>query len=170
MSSDKQPLSDVQWVDPNTLKANAYNPNTVFGPEMELLRISIIEDGWTQPIVARADGEIVDGFHRWTLGRTDDEVRALTGGLVPVVRLAPSDVASQMMSTVRHNRARGKHGVLAMGRIVAGLRGEGVDDKEIQRRLQMEAEELDRLGETKSSPELIGKDSFGRGWVPAREY
>ncbi|MDR2686973.1 MAG: ParB N-terminal domain-containing protein, partial [Oscillospiraceae bacterium] len=52
------------------IQANAYNPNMVPPPEMQLLIQSIREDGYTMPIVcyylADIDRyEIVDGFHRY---------------------------------------------------------------------------------------------------------
>lgn len=166
--TNEQPVSRVEWVDPSTLHANDYNPNKVFPVEMELLKLSILEDGWTQPIVARPDGEIVDGFHRWTLGSTDDEVRALTGGLVPVVRVAPEKSrADQMMATIRHNRARGKHHVLKMADIVRELVDEqGLSFEEVGRRLGMEHEEVDRLYDRSGMGERGGAADFGRGWVP----
>ncbi len=163
----QHPLSNIRWVDPATLHANDYNPNHVFSPELKLLKLSILEDGWTQPIVVRPDGEIVDGFHRWTLGLKDDEVRAVSGNLVPVVVLAEGKSKSdQIIATVRHNRARGQHGVLKMGAIVRQLQAEGLTAAEIERRLGMDPEERDRLGDMRGSPEKAGKDSFGRGWVP----
>lgn len=165
-SPPKHPVDAVRWVDPSTLHANDYNPNRVFPPEMELLKISIIEDGWTQPVVARADGEVVDGFHRWTLAKLDPDIRAKSGGLVPVVFIAPGDRASQMMATVRHNRARGAHGVLKMADIVRQLQAAGVADDEITRRLGMEQEEIDRLADARGNADLVGKDSFGKGWIP----
>ncbi len=72
MSVAEQPVSRVQWLPREQLRSNAYNPNKVAAPELELLIVSIVEDGWTQPIVVLpADGDglhqIVDGFHRWTV-------------------------------------------------------------------------------------------------------
>jgi ParB-like chromosome segregation protein Spo0J len=163
---DAMPLGKLKWVDPASLKSNDYNPNRVFGPEMQLLKISLLEDGWTQPIVALEDNTIVDGFHRWTLGSRDDEVRAMTGGLVPVVYVSFKDEAHRKMSTIRHNRARGKHGVLKMGAIVRSLVAAGVPAEEIQQRLQMEREEFERLTELRGSPDTSGRDSFGKGWIP----
>jgi hypothetical protein len=51
------------------------------------------------------DDEIIDGYHRWVLELKDKDVRSLTGGLVPIVRL---DITPEhrRMSTVRHNRTR----------------------------------------------------------------
>lgn len=161
------PLDVVEWVDPALLSANGYNPNRVFTPEMQLLKQSIMEEGWTQPIVVRPDNVIVDGFHRWTLGSHDPEIRAISGGLVPVVRVSEAKTsADHMIATIRHNRARGVHGILAMSDIVQQLKADGLSDAEISSRLGMEQEEIDRLAEVKGSPDLAGRDSFGKGWAP----
>ena len=177
----KHPLESVVWRDPRTLSANGWNPNRVFSPEMQLLKQSIMEDGWTQPIVLRENGEaeieglglvpvflIVDGFHRFTLGSIDPEIKAISpNGYVPTVLIDPSkSKADQMIATVRHNRARGAHGILAMSGIVRDLQAQGLDDASIRQRLGMEQEEIDRLSEVKGSPDTAGRDSFGKGWVP----
>lgn len=162
----RHPLARVVWVAPETLRANGYNPNRVMGPEMALLRTSILEDGWTQPIVARHDGEVIDGYHRWTLALTDAEVRAASCDLCPVVFLSPSDRPHQIMSTIRHNRARGHHGVVPMAAIVRELLSLGLEPSELLDRLGMEAEEVERLAESRGSPETASRDTFGPGWVP----
>ncbi len=161
-----QPVSSVEWVDPSTLRANSYNPNHVPAPEMRLLKLSIMEDGWTQPIVISHDNEIVDGFHRWTLGVSDKDIKGLTGGLVPVVRIRGDvDAASQRMSTIRHNRARGQHHVVKMADIVADLIEFGVTDGEIGRRLQMDSEEVSRLRDRGAMPKRGGGEEWSKGWV-----
>jgi ParB-like chromosome segregation protein Spo0J len=138
------PLFNLTWVHRDKLHPNNYNPNSVAPPELELLKTSICEDGWTQPIVANSDMTIVDGFHRWTVSK-DPQVYALTEGFVPVVILEPRDKEHQQMSTIRHNRARGRHGVLAMGNIVKDLIEGGKSVEEVMDRLQMEREEVSRL-------------------------
>jgi len=161
-----QPISTVEWVPRDVLHANGYNPNKVAPPELALLKLSILEDGWTQPIVAREDGEIVDGFHRWTISG-DPDIAKMTGGLVPVVRLANVDPAHQRMSTIRHNRARGTHHVLRMADIVADLMEEyGLDVAELMFRLGMEDEEVERLADRGAMVKRGRNDDFGKGWVP----
>ena len=55
------PVSNVQWIKSEYIQANDYNPNTVAKPEMELLRLSIEADGYTQPIVVwQVENNIID--------------------------------------------------------------------------------------------------------------
>ena len=168
MPVETQPLSAVEWVDPATLHANDYNPNHVAPPEMRLLKISILENGWTQPIVAHKSGEIVDGFHRWTLGSKDKDIRGLTGGLVPVVRLPETTPDVARLATIRHNRARGSHYVVRMAEIVGDLRDKyGLDEAEIAIRLGMDPEEVERLIDRGDSLRRNSNAAgFNRGWVP----
>lgn len=163
-----QPVSRIQWVERNKLKPNDYNPNRVAPPEMKLLKISIIEDGWTQPIVINADFTIVDGFHRWSVS-ADEEVKALTNGLVPVVILKETEDAQKRMATIRHNRARGTHGVLEISNIITYLIEEQkCTGEEVMERLQMEKEEVTRLlfkaGIPKSK--VFKSGDFSAAWEP----
>jgi ParB-like chromosome segregation protein Spo0J len=162
----KQPINAVEWVTRDALTANGYNPNHVARPELKLLKLSIMADGWTQPIVARADGEIVDGFHRWTIA-ADPEISTLTGGLVPVVRLRSAlDMADQIASTIRHNRARGQHTVLPMADIVTSLKDEhGLSDAQVKQKLGMDNEEVERLYDTSGMPTRGSDDAFHKGWT-----
>lgn len=164
---DNQPLSNIEWVPREMLSRNAWNPNHQAPPEHRLLKTSILENGWTQPIVVRQEPtglEIVDGFHRWTVA-ADREVAALTDGLVPIVRLpeCPPDLAR--LATVRHNRARGTHHVLGMADIVTDLLGLGMTPEDIGRRLEMDSEEVDRLADRGDMRKRGGQDAFGNGWT-----
>jgi hypothetical protein len=138
----------------------------------ELIKISLIEDGWTAPIVITDDGEIVDGFHRWTCAKGDTRVYALTGGLVPTVTIRPKDSASKMMATIRHNRARGTHTVLAMSKIIQSMvEEEKLSMGEICERLQMESEEVIRLAIRQGIPQtaIIAATGWSREWTPSRD-
>lgn len=165
MSHEDQPINTVQWIERDLLSPNAYNPNRVAGPEMKLLKISILEDGWTQPIVINTNYEIVDGFHRWTVSG-DKDVQKVTGSLVPVVMTRPTDDAHQKMSTIRHNRARGTHGVLNMSEIIQSMVDGGLSKQEIMMRLQMEEEEVIRLAARVGIPksDLINDSGFSKSW------
>lgn len=163
---DEQPVNGVRWVHRDELHANDYNPNHVAPPELQLLKVSIMADGWTQPIVVRSNGQIVDGFHRWTVS-ADPDVAALTDFEVPVVVLRDVPAEHQMGSTVRHNRARGAHGVLKMSDIVRALVDEmGQSKKDVATAMGMEMEEVERLYDVSGMAERAGSSEFNKAWVP----
>lgn len=167
MISKIQPINNVEWVDRDTLVPNNYNPNSMGKYEMELLKISILEDGWTQPVIRNQDNEIVDGYHRW-LASDDKRLRERDGGRVPVTTTNPTDAISQQMSTIRHNRAKGTHGVFKMSSIVGDMLRGGLPIKEIMQRLQMEEEEVVKLGISEGIPKekIITDHNFSKAWGP----
>lgn len=143
------PVAKVKLIHISEVQANDYNPNSVAGHEMKLLHTSISADGYTQPVVAIYDSEvgkyiIVDGFHRYTTMRRYQDIADSTSGYLPVVVLEKS-IADRIASTVRHNRARGKHSVAGMGNLVFQMLEAGEDDATICNKLGLEAEELARL-------------------------
>jgi ParB-like chromosome segregation protein Spo0J len=173
MSVKNQPVNRVRWLPREKLRGNSYNPNHVAAPELELLIVSILEDGWTQPICVLPAGDdgvhqIVDGFHRWTVS-ADPRVAALTDGQVPTVQVR-LDPVHRMMSTIRHNRARGTHAVLKMADIVRSIVDDGVPQKQIQKRLGMESEEVVRLVNRAGMPTQVRKvaPAFNKAWVPGK--
>ena len=167
-----QPVSKVRWVSRDLLDANEYNPNCVAPPELELLKLSILEDGWTMPIVTlpEQDGryQIVDGFHRWKIS-ADPAIYNLTSGMVPTVQVALDPIHRQM-STIRHNRARGTHAVLRMAEIVRHMLADGVSQKELMKRLGMEREEVTRLNNRAGMPQKVGTQNFNQAWIPQKNF
>jgi ParB-like chromosome segregation protein Spo0J len=159
--SETKTVKTIRDVRPQAKNANRHTERG-----MDLLENSIREDGWTQPIVAHPDGTIVDGFHRFTVSERP-EIFAMTEGLVPVVFL-DKERGDRMLSTIRHNRARGVHGVRPMASIVRELIEKGYAREAIMARLGMDEEEVDRLWDQAGMPEKIarGKESFNAGWTP----
>lgn len=139
------PLSSLEWVERDRLRANDYNPNKVSEENLKLLTQSILTNGWTLPIVARPDYTIIDGFHRWTVaGR--EPLRTQLGGKVPVVIVDhQGDESADVYGTITHNRARGTHLLEPMKAIVKRLLDEGKSVKEIGKQLGMKPEEIFRL-------------------------
>jgi ParB-like chromosome segregation protein Spo0J len=167
-----EPVDLVIWVPADKVGANDYNPNTVAPPEMKLLRLSILADGYTQPIVACPDGdgeEVVDGFHRHRVGREVPDVRKRVHGYLPIVRIAEgrADKSDRIAATIRHNRARGKHGVQPMSAIVAELRERGWSDEKIATELGMDAEEVLRLKQITGLAALFKDREYSKAWEPA---
>lgn len=146
MDNIKAPLSTLQWVDRAKVKPNDYNPNKVSKQNLDLLKQSILTNGWTLPIVVRPDYTIIDGFHRWTVAG-EEPLKSMLGGMVPVVIVEHKDKAGNMYGTVTHNRARGTHLLGPMKAIVKELLNDGKTVEEIGKQLGMRPEEIFRLSE-----------------------
>jgi Predicted transcriptional regulators len=140
------PLSTLMWVGRDMVKPNGYNPNRVSKQNLELLKQSILANGWTLPIVTAPDYTIIDGYHRWTVAGEEPLVSML-GGKVPVVIVEHKDKAGNMYGTVTHNRARGTHLLEPMKNIVRELVAEGKTVEEIGKQLGMRPEEVFRLSD-----------------------
>lgn len=137
------PCLNLSMIPINKILGNNYNPNTVASPEFKLLKKSIREDGYTIPIVVYHDKIadnyiIVDGYHRFKCGQ-EFKIKEIPATIID------KPMQDRMASTIRHNRARGKHGVEKMVDIVLDLSIKGWSDSKIAVELGMEPEELIRL-------------------------
>lgn len=165
-----EPVDFVRWVPSSSVYANDYNPNSVAPPEMELLRLSITQDGYTQPIVSMPDEtgrrEVIDGFHRHRVGKECQDVRDRVHGYLPVVSIREdrSEKTDRMASTIRHNRARGKHNVEAMSDIVIELKRRNWSDEKIAKNLGMDADEVLRLCQITGLAEAFADGEFSEAW------
>jgi ParB-like chromosome segregation protein Spo0J len=165
-----EPVDCVVWVKSELVQSNHYNPNSVAPPEMKLLEQSILQDGYTQPIVGWELGEekieVVDGFHRNRIGKECVEVRGRTLGYLPMVIINDDrqDVSDRMVSTIRHNRARGKHGVDSMSDIVVELKKRNWSDEKIQKQLGMDKDEVLRLCQISGLTELFAGADYSMSW------
>jgi ParB-like chromosome segregation protein Spo0J len=164
-----EPVDFVKWVRNDCVHANDYNPNSVAPPEMELLRVSIDADGYTQPIVSMPnDGkfEVVDGFHRHRVGKDCADIQSRVHGYLPLVQIRQSqiDKGDRMAATIRHNRARGKHKVESMSEIVVELKRRFWSDEKIANELGMEPDEVLRLQQITGLSSLFADTEFSEAW------
>lgn len=166
-----QPIDCVLWVKQTLIAPNAYNPNSVAPPEKRLLQKSLEADGFTQPIVVyekdKLHYEIVDGFHRHELAKTKAQLKKQLKGYQPisVLQHGRSRVSSRMASTIRHNRARGRHQINAMAEIVRELTQLGWNDTTIGEELGMDADEVLRLRQINGLQDLFGDRQFSQAWT-----
>jgi ParB-like chromosome segregation protein Spo0J len=165
----KEPVDCVLWVKGDTILANDYNPNKVAPPEMELLKLSIMEDGYTQPIVTfqeETHREVIDGFHRNRVGKEVGMIAKRIYGYLPVVtiNMDRSDKADRIASTIRHNRARGKHAIDGMTDIVVDLKRRNWSDQKIAKELGMDADEILRLAQISGLAEMFTDKEFSQAW------
>jgi len=169
----KDPVDFVKRVPLEKVKANDYNPNSVARTELALLYISILHDGYTQPVVTVYDPEsdeytIVDGFHRYYVMKSYKDIYERNNGLLPVVVIDKS-INDRMASTVRHNRARGKHSVQGMSNLVFSLLDGGWADADICNELGMEPEELLRLKHITGFSKLFKDREYNKSWQTKRQ-
>jgi ParB-like chromosome segregation protein Spo0J len=165
----REPVDFVRWVKQDDIQGNEYNPNVVAPPEMELLKLSVMQDGYTQPIVAWPveDGyEVVDGFHRHRVGKEVGAVRKRIRGHLPISVINPerAERADRIAATIRHNRARGVHQVDAMSEIVRDLSLRNHSDQWIAKELGMEPDEVLRLKQITAMAELFADREFSEAW------
>ncbi len=164
-----EPVDYVKWVRNPLVYANDYNPNSVAPPEMELLRLSISSDGYTQPIVSMPDGEgyeVIDGFHRHRVGKECADIQSRVHGYLPLVQIRSSqkDKSDRMAATIRHNRARGEHRVDSMAEIVVELKRRFWNDEKIAKELGMEPDEVLRLTQVTGLAGLFQDREFSEAW------
>lgn len=165
-----EPVDCVLWVKNNLVHQNDYNPNSVAPPEMELLRLSISNDGYTQPIVSMPDDdggyEVIDGFHRHRVGKECKDIQARVHGYLPLVRIRKTqeDKTDRMASTIRHNRARGVHKVESMAEIVVELKRRFWNDDKIAKELGMDSDEVLRLTQVTGLAALFQDKEFSEAW------
>ncbi len=180
MSYPDQPINEVKWVHIDKVIANDYNPNSVATNEMRLLYMSIKQDGYTQPVVTIYDETqdkyiIVDGFHRHLVMKHYKDIADRTENHLPIVVLK-KDINDRMASTVRHNRARGKHSVNGMASMVFQMLDNGWEDARICNELGLEVEEIVRLKHVTGFSKLFENVDYKKAWkhkkqmVIARKY
>lgn len=167
------PVSKVLFVPVEMVEFNDHNPNSVAANEMKLLYTSINHDGYTMPVVTIWDEEnqkftIVDGAHRTMTLRRNKDLYDLNEGLLPIV-VIEKDINNRMSSTIRHNRARGKHSVDGNANVVFEMLGNGWDDTRICNELGMEIEELVRLKHVTGFSKLFKDVEYGKSWVTPQQ-
>ncbi len=162
--AERHPVARIYWIPIHLIEANDYNPNVVAPPEMRLLELSIEEDGYTQPLVVwlREDEkfEVVDGFHRYSVGKRKNNSHLPCA----VLNRHEEDRGDRIASTIRHNRARGKHQVGEMSNIVLELKRRNWNKEKIGRELGMDPDEVLRLSQIGGLAEMFADREFSEAW------
>ena len=148
----------IEEVPIDTLYPNPYNPNRQSVEEFGLLQRSIKEDGFTQPIIATQNGEIVDGEHRWRA------CRAIGLTTIAVVRVTMTP-EQMRIATIRHNRARGSHDVDLEADVLRDLQKLGALSW-AQESLMMSDSEINRLLNVESAADAFAEAEYSESWVP----
>jgi len=161
------PVNNVKWIHLSKITPNSYNPNHVAKPELELLKRSIEVDGFTMPIVCFDNGksiEIVDGFHRYIIGSQENSIKSRLNGYLPVVMINNTEKADRIASTIRHNRARGKHNMSAMSDIIIELKRRNWTTARICKELGTDQDEVLRLMQINGLAEMFSGSDYSEAW------
>lgn len=163
------PCLSVKLVDREDVVANNYNPNNVAKDKMELLKQSIIDNGFCFPIVVIYDNDlgkyvIIDGFHRYTICSRD----WLDIKQIPVVVLK-HDISKRMVATVQFNKARGVHQVDMDAEIIRSLISQGLTEKDICDKLKIDAETVLRYKTLTGIVDLFNNIDYSPSWSIAEE-
>lgn len=166
MEFNGEPVSNIVWVDVDSLEVNDYNPNTVLQQELKLLEFSIVKNGWIQPILISKEKIIIDGFHRALLSKKSKKLKGIYEGKVPCVVMDISQ-AERKLLTIRINRAKGEHSAFKMQKIIKSLSIEhGLTTKDICTSLGMSKAEFDLLMQKDVFEKLDTKNhKYGQAWA-----
>lgn len=164
----ENPVYGVKTVHIDKVEPNNYNPNAVAKNEMRLLYTSIRNDGYTQPVVTIYDKDqdkyvIVDGFHRYFVMKAYKDIYEANEGMLPVV-VIDKGLNDRMASTIRHNRARGKHSIEGVSDMVFHMLQNGWKDEDICNEIGLEADELIRLKHITGFSKLFEKVEYAKSW------
>lgn len=173
MSMKQQPIDNITWLKAELLNANDYNPNVVLDQELKLLKFSLLQQGWLQPILVAKDDDsyvVIDGFHRYWLAIHDKDVAAMTNGKVPCAVLKLSE-PERMMLTIRINRAKGNHVSFKMHEIVTELfNNHKLSVAEIGQGIGASKHEVDLLlEEGVFTAKNIKEHKYSKAWIPAKK-
>lgn len=144
--------------------ANTYNPNHVSDDKMELLRQSILDNGFVFPCATIWDVEveqftIVDGFHRYLVTGPD----WLGLEYVPVAVL-DHDVAQRLAATWQFNKARGNHQVDLDADLIRSLIEQGVTEDEIVKHLGIDLDTVHRYKQVTGIAALFSNAVYSLAW------
>ena len=102
-------------------------------------------------------------LYRYATMKNNPDIAARTNGHLPVVVIDKA-INDRMASTVRHNRARGKHSVAGMSNMVFEMLDNGWSDADICNELGMEPEELLRLKHITGFSKLFKDVEYKKAW------
>jgi len=165
----KIPCMNIKLVPRDMVIANSYNPNSVPINKMELLKQSIIDNGFCFPIVTIWDNDlekyvIIDGFHRFTICQPD----WLDIPEVPIVVL-DHDISKRMAATMQFNKARGVHQVDLDADLIRSLLEQGQNEEEISIHLGIDTETIHRYKSLTGIAELFKNSQYSVSWSVEEE-
>lgn len=114
--SEKNVHTETIMVETESIKPNAYNPNSMDESQFASLVSDFQENGWVgQPVIVNEQNVIIDGEHRWRCAKF------LGYEKVPTVKFNPKDEDHQKMLTIGWNAKRGEMSPARLAEIIQDL-------------------------------------------------
>lgn len=158
------PCADTLLVKRSLIVANNYNPNRVSDDKMQLLKQSILDNGFAFPVIVIYDNErelfvVIDGFHRYTITGAD----WLDLDYVPVAVLN-HDISKRMMATWQFNKARGHHEVDIDAELIRALIEQGIGEDDIASHLGIDLDTVHRYKQVTGIAALFANTQYSMAW------
>lgn len=158
------PCCNTLLVSTVLVRANNYNPNYVPKEKMELLKQSILDNGFCFPVVAVWDDDdsvfiIVDGFHRSTIAGD----AWLEFDYIPLVVL-PHDNSQRMVATIQFNKAKGTHEIDRDADVIRALLQQGMSEEDVSIHLGIDIDTIHRYKQLTGIAELFKNADYSMSW------
>lgn len=157
----------IEMVPFNSIRPFDWRCNYVLKPDMELLRLSMSEFGWVQPIIVRSeDSRIIDGAHRWIIAG-EPPFRKVHGENIPVIFRSCDEIDAMIMH-IRLNRSRGEIFAKPFSKLIKKIVLSGkYSAEELEDILIMSVDEVDlMLSGGLLKQRKIPDHQYSRAWVP----
>lgn len=158
------PCMDVKMVPRDMVVTNNYNPNHVSPDKMELLKQSIIDNGFCYAIITIWDEDlmkyvVIDGGHRWIICNP----KWLDIDPIPIIVL-DHDISKRMAATIQFNKARGVHQVDLDAEVIRALTEQGLSVAEISVHLGIDEDTIHRYKQLTGIAELFKNADYSTSW------
>jgi len=150
------------------LRIPSWGTTSILRPEKMLLRTSMIEYGWLQPIVVRlVDNVIIDGYQRYLISIEEEKFFKKHGLMIPVIYQDIDEIEAIIMH-IRLNRARSLVNSYALSRAIKRLISSGkYEENDLSDLFLMHDDEIDLLvSDGLLKKKNWKKHEYSRAWVP----
>jgi ParB-like chromosome segregation protein Spo0J len=157
----------IEYIPNNAIKPSSWRANYLLKPDLELLRLSMSDFGWLQPIIVRVeDMSIIDGHHRWVVAGEPAFIKK-HGKQIPVM-YQDIDLIDAMIMHIRLNRARGEMFAKPFSKMLKSIvLSDKYSSEELEDLLIMSPDEVDlMLAGGLLKQRKIPQHNYSRAWVP----
>jgi hypothetical protein len=159
---------EIVWVPGAELQEASWRANYVLKPDVELLKRSLSQHGWLQPLVVqRSTNTIIDGNYRWEIASNIQPLMKAYSECVPVIYHEVDGIDAMVMH-VQLNRARGTLVGKDLSYIVRSIiKSRKYSEKDVRTLLRMGVEEFDLM----TDGDLIkvkkyDQHQYSAAWIP----